>query len=222
MRTCAAPSLKAQQAYQIPAPSSVQLQGFTPKVGQFSVGGNTYGLVSRHSEKPGDLTDACFAVFVTSLVMHFGPITFPSYVPELPKDFKPLAFAVMVLTACLLLLWMLAAIWAASHQGIRSTVRVLAGISLSEAETAILYLMAQDPTRALNLERIDYSRAPTTKLEFRQLSKGLQEKGLVHINPYDDNLASLTELGCEHALEIQRRIKGKGLGVSSTEVGANQ
>jgi hypothetical protein len=156
------------------------------------------------------------AVFVTSLVMYFGPISFPSYVPELPKDFKPLAFAVMVLTACLLLLWMVTAIWAASHRGIRSTARVFAGTSLSEPETAILFLMAQDPTSALDLEQIDYSRAPATKLEFHQLCKGLQAKGLVHINPYDDNLASLTELGCERALEIQRRIKGKGLGVSST------
>jgi hypothetical protein len=153
------------------------------------------------------------AVFVTSLVMYFGPIAFPAYVPELPKDFKPLSFAVMVLTASLLLLWGAAGLWVLSHQGIRGTARVVVGTSLSESETAILYLMSQNPTESLNLAHIDYSRAPATKLEFHQLCKGLQKKGLVRINQYDDDLVALTEPGCERALQIQREV---GRRVTST------
>jgi len=156
------------------------------------------------------------AVFVTSLVMYFGPIALPAYVPELPKDLKPLAFALTVLTGCLLLLWAASGLWALSHQGIRNTARVVVGSSLSEGETAILFLMSQNPTVPLNLEDIDYSRAPATKLEFHQLCKGLQKKGLVRINEYADDLVSLTELGCERALQIQHDVKRRTSGASST------
>jgi hypothetical protein len=147
------------------------------------------------------------AVFVTSLVMYWGPIVAPKYVPELQAELKPYAFAVMVLTGCLLALWGAAAIWSASQRSLRSTARALAGSSLSEAENGFIFALAKNPTRSLNLEDIDYSSGLYTKLELHQLSKRLQNKGLVRINDWDDNLVSLTELGRERALEIQQKVR---------------
>ncbi|MFG6416379.1 hypothetical protein ACG02S_21015 [Roseateles sp. DC23W] len=67
------------------------------------------------------------------------------------------------------------------------------------------FFWAKNPTQPINLENIDYSRAPGTKLEFHELAKGLESKVLVSINAWDDNLISLTEKGRERALAMRRQ-----------------
>jgi hypothetical protein len=64
--------------------------------------------------------------------------------------------------------------------------------------------MGNDPTQPMDLDRLDYSRAEGTKLEFHQLAKQLEAKGLVRINPWNDNLLTLTDLGRDRALAIQQ------------------
>jgi len=81
---------------------------------------------------------------------------------------------------------------------------------LVDTEKAFLFLLARNPSKPIDLDDIDYSRAFGTKLEFHQLAKGLQRKGLVRINDWDDDLISLTEKGRERALEIQRQVKRTG------------
>lgn len=147
------------------------------------------------------------AVFVTAVVMHFGPILVPEHVPALEKSLTPYLFAVMVLSGCLLALWGLSWIWYTSTIGLQKTATTLTSSKLIDAERAMLFLLAKDPTQPFNLEDIDYRRAPGTKLEFHQLAKGLQGKGLIQINDWDDNLISLTEKGRKRALEIQRQAK---------------
>lgn len=147
------------------------------------------------------------SIFFTSVVMYLGPIFASKYVPALPKEFVPYLFATMILTGCLLALWGAAGLWSASRAGIRKAVGTLTNQSLVDAEQAILFLLAENPSEPINLDNIDYSRAPGTKLEFHQLAKGLERKGLVRINNWDDNLISLTEKGRERALEIQRQAR---------------
>ena len=142
--------------------------------------------------------------------MHFGPILAPSHVPALQKEFAPYLFLVIVLTGCLLTLWGLVGIWNASRSVIRKTTIALTSSSLSEAERAMLFVLAKDPTHPLNLDNIDYARAPGSKLELHQLAKGLEGKGLVNINFWDNTLITLTESGRARALEIQRQTKSAG------------
>lgn len=147
------------------------------------------------------------AVFVTTAVMYVGPILAPGGVPKLQSEFTPYLFAVMVLTSCLLLFWGGAAIWNLTKVSMRSAARVLSDSSLSEPEIALLFFMAKDPSRPINLDNIDYSRAPGTKLEFHHWTKQLETKGLASIDEWDDNWISLTDLGRERALKIQREAK---------------
>jgi len=145
------------------------------------------------------------AVFVTSAVMYFGPILSPSNVPKVQSEFMPYLFAGMVLTGCLLLFWGVSWAWLLVKTSVRSAAKIFTDSRLSEPETALLIFMAKDPTQPINLDRIDYSRALGTKLEFHHWTKQLQAKGLVRINAWDDNLIDLTDLGRKRALEIQRQ-----------------
>lgn len=147
------------------------------------------------------------AVFVTSVVMYFGPILFPNEVPKLQSEFVPYLFATMVLTGCLLLLWGLACFWALVKSSVKSAAKFFVDSSLSEPETALLFFMAKDPTKPIDLDYIDYTRAKGTKLEFHHWTKQLENKGLVSIYELNDNLVSLTDLGRLRALEIQRQVK---------------
>lgn len=146
-------------------------------------------------------------VFVTSVVMYYGPILYPNEVPKLQSELVPYLFAAMVLTCCLLLFWGLAVFWTLTKTSVKSAARFFVDSSLSEPEAALLCFMAQDPTQPINLDNIDYSRAPGTKLEFHHWTKRLETKGLVCIYQYNDNLVSLTDLGRTKALEIQMQAK---------------
>lgn len=146
------------------------------------------------------------SVFITSVIMYFGPMLAPSNVPKFQTELVPYLFAVMVLTACLLFFWGLTALWNLTKTSMRSAARALDS-SLSEAEEALLFVMAKDPTQPFNLDNIDYSQAPGTKLEFHHWTKKLEAKGFAQINEWDDNLISLTHSGRNKALEIQRRAK---------------
>lgn len=151
------------------------------------------------------------AIFVTAAVMYFGPTVAPGQVPKLKEDFIPYLFAAMFLSGMLLVIWTLNALWVATHQAARRTARNISSQApFSEAEVTILFVMSQNPTNPLCLDHIDYSQTPITKLGFHQLTKALERKGLVSINPYDENLVSLTELGRERALEIQKKVKRNG------------
>ncbi|MBZ8142991.1 hypothetical protein CLD22_24265 [Rubrivivax gelatinosus] len=144
------------------------------------------------------------AIFVTVVVMYFGPILAPLHVPAVQKEFAPYLFASMVLTGCLIAAWTIVGAWHFSRAGLQKAGTVFTRSSLIDEERAILFLLAKNPTQPINLENIDYTRAPGTKLEFHQLAKGLEAKGLVDINDWDENLISLTEKGRARALEIQR------------------
>lgn len=145
-----------------------------------------------------------FAVFITTTVMHFGPTYAVNFVPKFQPEYATYLFAIMVLTGVLLLFWGLAAVWHLTCTSMRGAVRIFRSPSLSQSEVNLLFSMGNDPTQPMDLDRLDYSRAEGTKLEFHQLAKQLEEKGLVRINPWNDNLLTLTDLGRDRALTIQQ------------------
>ena len=64
--------------------------------------------------------------------------------------------------------------------------------------------MGERPSEPINLENINYEAVRMSRLEVLELMHSLKKKGLVLINPYADNLVSLTPTGRQRALEIQR------------------
>lgn len=146
------------------------------------------------------------AVFITATTMYFGPIVAPESVPKTPSDLVSYVFALMVLTGCILLLWGLSVIWSVMKDGARGFSHVLTNQTLSSQEIGLLLFMAKDPSRAIDLERLDYQRIGGTKLEYHQLTKQLEIKGLARIYNWDDNLISLTERGRVRALELQKQL----------------
>lgn len=145
-----------------------------------------------------------FAVFVTTVVMHFGPTYAVNFVPKFQPEYASYLFAIMVLTGVLLLFWGLAAVWQLTRRSLQGAARIFRSPSLSQSEVNLLFSMARDPTEPMDLDRLDYSRAQGTKLEFHQIAKRLEAKGLVRINPWNDNLLTLTDLGRDRALAIQQ------------------
>ena len=149
------------------------------------------------------------AIFITSVVMYVGPLVKPDLVPQLQKDFVPALFGTMILSGCLLVLWLVSGIWSIVSQGFKKTAQTLSNGTLTEGEMAILHVLGKNPTSPLDLEEIDYSRAPATKLEFHHLVSQLVDKGLAYTNDFDENLVSLTKQGRDRALALHREWKSK-------------
>lgn len=114
----------------------------------------------------------------------------------------------MVLTGSLMLFWIASWIYGVVKAGsakVGSKIgKALASRQqLSPAELGLISFMARDPSEPTNLDRIDYAQSSGTRLEYHQWASGLAKKGLVNINPYNENLLTLTPEGRETALKIQ-------------------
>lgn len=145
------------------------------------------------------------AAFVTSAVLYFGPRSAPSYVDPVPKEWGFAVVGVLSFSAFLLVFWGASATakWAVRRW--HSTNALLQSYELSSLESEFIAALGKNPTESLNLDRVDYAELNQTKLEVVQLVDGLVRKKLVSTNPYSMTpLVSLTALGRERALEIQR------------------
>ena len=146
------------------------------------------------------------AIFVTSAVMFFGPRLAPEQVPQ-AADWLPAVFGAMVLTGCLLLFWTMAGLWKLAARAWRSMKASIAAANISQSEAGLLGAMGNNPGESFNLNLVDYQKAPLSRLELMETCEALDRKGLVSINPFDENLVSLTKAGRERALEIIRASK---------------
>ncbi len=147
------------------------------------------------------------SLWVTAVVLHFGPLFLPSYVPALNKDHIPYIFGTMILTSCLLILWLIEAFWSLWQVGVEKTGKVFADKTLSRVENNLLFLMSKNPSEPFDMETIDWSNAKSTKLEYLQAAKNLERKGLVRIHTSDADFINLTESGCQRALELQNSLR---------------
>lgn len=144
------------------------------------------------------------AAFITSTVLYVGPRVAPAYVDPVPKEWVPFVFVVLVFSASLLVFWAFAATWefVRGHWSVVSA--LIASRALNQTEQQILLAMGQRLSEPLNLAIIDYEAIRKSQLEILELVSSLERKGLASINPYADNLVSLTPMGRQRALELQR------------------
>jgi hypothetical protein len=149
------------------------------------------------------------AAFVTSAVLYIGPRIAPTYIEPIPKEWNPATLAVLVFSASLLVFWVWLGAWDFAKARWRAASAHIASHELNQTEQGILFAMAEHPSEPLNLETINYETASISRLEILELMHGLKRKGLVSINPYADNLVSLTPTGRQRALEIQRSANEK-------------
>lgn len=144
------------------------------------------------------------AVFITSAVLYAGPRLAPAYVDPVPKEWASALAGALVFSACLLLFWACSTVWVAAKHRWSKTSAFLASFQLNQLEMQVLFALGEHPSKPMDLENIDYERLSLSRLEVVELMHGLAKKGLVSLNPYDDNLVSLTSVGRQRALEIQR------------------
>ena len=145
------------------------------------------------------------AIFVTSVVMVFGPHIAENIVPSFSQPWSPLLFATMILTGTLLIFWAAISVWhfflslfksaKASSESRRY---------LNNNHFELLLAMGDNPSEPMNLDGINYRDAPFSKLELMQWVADLEKNNLVSINPWHENLVTLTVSGREKALDIQR------------------
>jgi hypothetical protein len=144
------------------------------------------------------------AAFVTSLVLYFGPRLAPSYVDPVPKEWSFALIGTLVFSGCLLLFWACSYIWTSVKQRWSAASALFASSNLNQLEVDFLHAMGGHPSEPLNLERVNYEALSLSRLEVLEVIQGLRRKGLVSLNPFDNDLVSLTESGRARALEIQR------------------
>lgn len=148
------------------------------------------------------------AAFATSLVLYVGPRIAPNYVDPVPKDWSFALVAALAFSGTLLSLWLVASVWQAAERRWTRTTTLLASFRLNQTELDVLHILGQHPAEPLDLDSINYETSPLSRLELLELMLGLEEKGLVSVNPFSSNrLFTLTQRGRQRALEIQRASK---------------
>lgn len=153
---------------------------------------------------------AVVAAFVTSALLLVGHRVAPSDIPPLPATWVLALAAVLVFSACLIVMWGVEAVWSLVKRTL-GAIKISRGamVRLDNTEESILDALGGNPAEPLNLDNIDYAKAQLSRLELMELVRGLSEKGLVDLNPYDSDLVSLTETGRQRALKIHRIASGK-------------
>lgn len=144
------------------------------------------------------------AVFVSTIVAHFGPKHAPSVIDPVGGSLAQYVVPTMIFTGILLVVWsligawqMCGAVWVRGSQFVRSQL-------LNAGERSLLLFMAETPSSVTNLGRVRMEESTT--LELLQISKSLERKGLV-MNVFDEELLLLTEKGKRRALSLQRKRK---------------
>ncbi|MGF6265453.1 hypothetical protein OKW34_000231 [Paraburkholderia youngii] len=150
---------------------------------------------------------AIAAAFVTALVLLIGPRVASVYLPQTPVSWVPVLVAVCVFTGCLLAIWFVEAVWLKTKRTI-STVKASRGLKadLDEMETTLVYVMGRNPADPFNLDHVNYAAVSTTRLEVMEVMERLSNKGLVNVNPFAENLVTLTDVGRKRALELHRML----------------
>lgn len=148
------------------------------------------------------------AAFITSVVLYGGSKVAPMYIEPVPKEWAPFVFVALVFSASLLVFWACAATWVFARGHWSAVSAIIASRALNQTEQKLLLAMGLRPSEPLNLAIVDYDAIRKSQLEILELVHSLERKGLVSINPYADNLVSLTLMGRQRALELQRSNPG--------------
>lgn len=150
---------------------------------------------------------AVVAVFVAASVLYFGPRFAPTYVDSVPKEWAVALMGILIFSGCIVIFWMFAFIWSLAKRGCKLLATAVMRWRLRPLEKNLLTALAENPNDSLDLAQVNYQALALTRLEVLQSAHGLSKKGLANINPYNENLVSLTGAGRKRALVLQRRSK---------------
>ena len=145
------------------------------------------------------------AAFAVACVMYFGPRFAPTYVEPVPKEWGFVVVAVLAFSGFLLCTWAVSEAVRIAGRKITSASKKISAFKLSQDEVNLLLNLGQNPSKPLNLDRVDYEAISLSRLEVLNLVHSLEKKGLVQRNLYiASNLVLLTQSGIQRALAIQR------------------
>ncbi|AVF74737.1 MULTISPECIES: hypothetical protein [Vibrio] len=147
------------------------------------------------------LTAACFITGVTLLV---APRLFPSMFEALPKVWATGLLGVVVFSGCLLTFWGIQFVKDKIVGFMKVRAQYARSQNLTELELSFIYLLGELADKTADLDNIDYRKAPFSKLELLDVCRSLNEKGLLDINAWNENLVYLSESGRKKALELHK------------------
>lgn len=156
------------------------------------------GDVLKHFELSKKFT---VAVFVTTFSLLVGPALLPEKLTEVPEQWRWLVVGGCIFSGTLSTIWAVLPIWRLFLR-IPSNLRNNPFISAPapQENNFLLFLGEQFPNDSANLDCLRHDGA--SKLEVLEMCYNLQRKGFVRVNPYDDNLVSLTPNGRRYALKL--------------------
>ncbi|MCX9527430.1 hypothetical protein IG547_08210 [Vibrio cholerae] len=147
------------------------------------------------------LTGACF---ITGLSLFFAPTFFPNTFDALPKIWATGTLGVIVFSGSLLVFWGLRSVKESIFGFLTTKAQHRRSQRLSDFELNFIFELGKLADKTADLNNINYDLAPFSKLELLDSCRTLEEKGLLDINLFDENLVSLTENGRKKALELHK------------------
>lgn len=147
------------------------------------------------------------AIFITALTLYVGPRLAPAYVDSVPKEWAVVVVGSLVFSGTLLLFWVLSFTYGSLGRRWKRAASARASRELNQNEINLLYAMGEAPRELLDFDKINYEQVGLTRLEVLELVHGLQRKGLISINQFNSRLFSLSSMGRQRALEIQKNSK---------------
>ena len=146
------------------------------------------------------------ALFIATACMLILPGLFPTQFPAVPNEWRWLVGGLSFFSGALLALWCISGAWKIIAKTPAALRKAMPERELTNLECSLLALIGiNDPNGAVNLGNLDQSRI--LKLEMFQMCKGLESLGFVELNPWHNELVSLTDKGRARALLILRQAK---------------
>ena len=146
------------------------------------------------------------ALFIASISVLGLPHLAPEFAEPVPNGWRWLVIGISIFSASLLSFWLFSALWeqlAKVPKKVRGAIPVR---PLTDFENSFLLFLGTDyPNDSLDIDNLNHQK--TSKLELLQMCKDLEALELVRINPFNDNLVSLTESGRIKALLLARQAK---------------
>lgn len=142
------------------------------------------------------------ATFVTSASLMLGHKWLPGYIEPLPKEWGTPTSAALIFSGALLFFWLVPAVWKVGTSAIIWIPKNFLSKSLSPNEKALMQVLAKLADESLNLNHLAYQSGVLTKLEVLDVTASLARKGLLDINPFEENLVCLSSKGRRRALAL--------------------
>ena len=147
------------------------------------------------------------AVFVTSASLLTGPKWAPSFFEPIPKEWGAPITGALIFSGALLFFWFVPSVWKLGTKTALWLPHYFRSRTLTSNEEAMMFVLADIADESLNLGNLNYRSGELSKLEALALSLSLSRKGLVKINPYNENLITLSAQGRQRALKLKARSK---------------